>query len=115
MTCLGMAMPVAPSCAREIPFLRCSLRSELMSDDLPTLGTPITMMLYSAFWKQGGYVQAEAGYQPATPQQPHRSSPVFASTSRHAAPSPQWEREVPAALIPWSPACWWGTETAGPE
>lgn len=114
MTCLGTAMPVPPSHAREIPFLRCSLRSELMSDDLPTLGTPITMMLYSAFWKQG-YTQAEAGYQPATPQQPHRSSPAFAGTSRRAAPSPQWEREVPAALIPWSPTCWCRTETAGPE
>lgn len=30
-----------------VPFLRCNLLKELISDDLPTLGTPITMMLYS--------------------------------------------------------------------
>lgn len=35
---------------KEVPFLRCSLRMELIREDFPTLGTPITMMQYSTFW-----------------------------------------------------------------
>lgn len=35
-----------------------------MSEDFPTLGTPITRMLYAVLWKGGGL----AGYQPATPE-----------------------------------------------
>ena len=38
-----------------------------MSEDLPTLGTPITRMLYSVLWKRGGHGQGASGYQPATP------------------------------------------------
>lgn len=67
---------------REIPFFRCSLRRELMSEDLPTLGTPITRMLYSVLWKQGGCGQGAAGYRPPTPGATGRcNSPAFAGVS----------------------------------
>lgn len=41
-----------------IPFLRCSFLSELMIEDFPTFGTPITMMLLSTFWNQSETVES---------------------------------------------------------
>lgn len=68
-----------------VPFPRCCLRSELMSEDLPTLGTPITMMQYSAFCRGRGQ-----GLGTAAPPGPPPGA-------RHGAPT--------ARLRGWRPRC----------
>lgn len=74
--------PVPAPPTAEVPFLRCCLRRELISEDLPTLGTPITMMQYSTCWKRKG-----RGWAPPSPAPPYpRGTSV-----------PTWGRPTPPA------------------
>lgn len=60
-----------------VPFLRCCLRRELMSEDLPTLGTPMTMMQYSRLCRGGRAGSQETPETPTGPtQRTHKPRPA---------------------------------------
>ena len=71
------------ACPGELPFLRCCLRRELMSDDLPTLGTPITMMQYSRFCRRKSRDQGPT----QTPQTHTRPGQLNRKDSRCTGPA----------------------------
>lgn len=73
-----------------------------MSEDLPTLGTPITRMLCSELWKPGRHRQGAAGYHPSTPAATgscHREiAQYFLALLAHLG-VPWLEREVTLPLL----------------